>query len=328
MEDRPEATSDKIKSVGALSFKDLIDRSSKWDSKLNEVNLTDDEERRLKRLGLKIKYSVIDGRNKGHGYISSSSGYDKEKELKLVSYVARCFREGGVQPVVVSIDEFYRFYPVRLSLVRKTLTFDRIAENQQPEQDFAIILTGFTESAIFTQQILDQVPYQPNAGLDVSSERTQFGNDLLMFAARKLPSLIKKENGDLSAVLETIMKTGNFPEEDARLLLVTGLLLQDIQAWQDLWYEQKAWEGKKPKGTSLYIVAPKSFHDAMNRLNIHWGHIAVDYRYRAANSLGNADEPPLEDTDVETRYYKQGISGEEFQRRIGPILDRLKNMKV
>lgn len=301
------------------SFRYLLEQgnpeTSSWPfvQELKEVRIKDDEKNKLSRIGRQIEWT---DRNGGIGYLSSSAGHGRPKELLAAAYIASCFseREISTQPVVVSVDEFYRFTPGNSSLVSKTKLFNEVAEEQNPEQDFALILTGFTESDIFTQEVLEQVPTQNNAGLDLL-KRTEFGRELIYFAHKQLPLIIEQEKGDLGAVLKKIIGTQDGQEENARLLLVTGLLLQDMQAWQDLWYEGKQ------KGTPLYIVAPLSFHDAMNRLNLGWGHGGTDYSYRASCSLGNNNKPPFEDIELQN-YHEQGLSAEEFERRIKPLLER------
>lgn len=298
-----------------LKWGNLDTASCPFITELKRIELSEYEKKKLRIVGMKI---LLRKRNGGIGYLSSSSEHRRDKELKATLYITQCFREkdNPVQPIVVSIDEFYRFIPGNSSLVGKTQIFNEIAEKQNIEQDFALILSDFSGSNIFTQEILEQVPTQNNAGLDIR-EQTPFGNNLLEFATNQLPLLIKETKGDLNAVLRKIVGTEDW-QEDAKLLLVTGLLLQDRQTWQNLWYE------RKEKGTPLYIVAPMNFHDAMNRLNLSWGHGVIDYRYRASCSLGDKDEPPLEDEIELKNYHEQGLSLEEFKRRIEPILNQFK----
>lgn len=281
--------------------------------KVEDVELSEEEERRLQIIRRRI---IWQDKNKGIGYLSASARHEK----KAADFIARCFQERNVTPLVVPIDNFYKFIPGNPSLVSKTLIFNDMAQEMNPGEEFAIILTGFSDSKIFTQNVLDQVPTQENAGLNISAT-TPLGKDLMFFARKKLPLLIGTKKGDLNEVIREIVQTTDSPEEDVRLLLVTGLLLQDRQTWQSLWYEEKE------KGTPLYIVAPMSFHDAMNRLNMTWGHGGTDYSYRASSSLGNYDEPPLEDGVKLTNYLDQGTSAEEFQRKIEPILARLKKTR-
>lgn len=294
-----------------------LDRaSSAYVRQMRDLNLSEDEKRRLQSAG---KYILWSEENRGFGYLSSSVSHVREEEVRAARYIADCFKakESPVQPIVVLVDDFYHFIPGNPSLVSKTQIFDEIATEQQPSQDFAIILSGFTESRIFTQSTLKQVPYQGNAGIE-PGKTTQFGNELLDFATKRLQSLIEENNGNLDVVLKQMSEAGNFPEDHVRLLLATSLLLQDMQKWQNLWYESRI------KGTPLYIVAPMSFHDAMNRLNFGWGHGGLDYRYRASNSLGNNDKPPLENNVVTEEYYSQGLPSDDFQRKVGPILEKFK----
>jgi hypothetical protein len=280
---------------------------------LKEIKLSDDERYKLEIVGMRILLQDV---NKGIGYLSSSSGYNREKELKAAYYIAKCFskKNNPAQPVIVTIDGFYRFVPGNLSLVGKTLIFNEVATQQSPGRDFALILTDFTGSNIFTQKILEQIPTQDNAGLNIY-KITPFGEKLLKFAKKQLPLLMVQEKGDLNAVLKRIIGGGDVQEENAKLLLATGLLLQDCQTWQNLWYESRG------KGTPLYIVAPMIFHDAMNRLNLSWGHGAIDYNYRANCSFGAHNEPLFEDK-VELRIYsEQGLRAKEFEERIGPLLE-------
>jgi len=258
-------------------------------------------------------------RNTGIGYLSASADHDRRKELSATKYIAGAFetRKVKTKPLIIPIDSFYKFMPSTASLVTKTERFNEIAAGQDPQQNYAIILSDFTESNVFTQEVLEQVPTQRNAGLD-SLSNTEFGVKLLDFSRKELPIIIEQANGDLRTVISVI---GGEQERDAKLLLATGLLLQDAQRWQGLWYEGRE------KGTPLYIVAPFSFHNAMNRLNFDWGHGATDYRYRASNSLGNYDDPvfgegKVESQDYQYYYHKQGLSQEEFRRRVEPILKK------
>ena len=218
------------------------------------------------------------------------------------------------------IDNFYKFIAEDPSIVMKTRYFREIAEQQNPNQDHAIILTGFTDSKIFAPSIIDKVPTQKNAGLELRQE-TEFGKKLFEFARKKLPKIIKEKNGNLEEVLNYLRNEGKFIEEDAQLLLVTCLLLVDAQNWQNLTSEHE-----REIHTALYIVAPQPFHNAINRLNESWGHGMTEYSYRASLSLGANGTSPLEDEQKDNikpgHMLKQGLSAEEFQRRIENILDK------
>ena len=267
------------------------------------------------RLRIPIRRIKRTNRNAGIGYLSASANHDRQKEMLATKCIADAFetREAKIKPLIIPIDSFYKFIPSTASLVTKIQTFDEIARRQDSQQNYVFILSDFTESNVFTQEILEQVPTQINAGLELFSN-TEFGRKLLDFSQKELPVIIERENGDLRTVINVV---GGGQERDTRLLLAIGLLLQDIQRWQGLSYEGRE------KGTPLYIVAPFSFHNAMNRLNFEWGHGATDYRYRASSSLGNFDDPVFGEVgsqDFNTIYHKQGLSQEEFRRRVEPIL--------
>lgn len=298
---------------GLLKQGNLETSSLSFVQELNTVEIQDNDNARLSKIGILIE---CQDRNAGVGYLSSSAKHDRQKELLTTAYVARCFREREIEtlPLIVPVDQFYHFAQGNLSLVLKTSIFNEIAKEQNPGQNYALILTGFTDSDIFTQKVLEQVPTQDNAGLDIS-RKTEFGKELIDFARNQLPLIIEQEKGDLNAVLKRIIGTREGQDNNARLFLVTCLLLQDIQMWQNLWYESKG------KGTPLYIVAPLYFHDAMNRLNYGWGQGVVDYRYKASCSLGDHREPPLEEEIVLQSYHEQGLPAEEFKRRIKPLLE-------
>lgn len=270
----------------------------------------------LRRMSLQL---IWPKRNAGFGYASSSSKGDVRLERVVTGHVARSFlkREVPPRPIIVPIDRFYTFLPEYPSIVKKVLRFDSLANIQNPGEDFAIVLTGFSDSFIFTEKILQQIPTQNHA-----MRQGGFSEKLDIFARNKLPELLDKTHGDFRSTVKSMQEKTGAHEEDVKLLIATGLLLQDRQMWQDLWYE------RRKRGTMLYIVAPRSFHDAMNRLNESWGHGAIDYHYRASCSLGANNEPPLESDSEKTPQphpHDQGISSEEFQKRVGPILSQLDN---
>lgn len=259
-------------------------------------------------------------RNIGFGYISSSSTYDRNKEHMVTKYIADCFKnkENPAEPVIVKIDDFYKFFPGNPSIVGKVRIFDCIVQEQNSKKNYAIIITDFTGSKIFTEEIINQVPYQENAGLD-PFQPTDLGKCLYHFAMYDvvLAKMLENKKGDLGAVLDHIVDISKCPREDAQLLLVVSLLMQDKINWQNLAYE---WT---EKGTPLYIVAPMNFHDAMRRLNLQAIGTGDEYHFRASISYGAYHMPPLEDNVEIKEYYTQGLSHEEFEKRIKPILDKI-----
>jgi len=260
-------------------------------------------------------------KNKGHGYLGYSVDHDREKEAVATALVASCFlnREVKTQPIIVPIDDFYRFYPALASLVAKTKTFD--ADVIGSKTDYSIILSGFSLSTVLRQDYLEQIPHQNNADLNLSLEG-EFGKKFMGFAY-EISEKFSQFEGNINQVLESLVKGKQEKIGSAKLLLATSLLLQDKQRWQDLWYESKG------KGTSLYIVAPMSFHDAMNRLNLCWGHGALDYSHRA--SLGNNMVPLFGSVASENadpfgldaelpNYENQGFSLAEFRQKVEEFL--------
>ena len=284
---------------------------------LKNIKLSDKEKARFLQINLRINLQTDSGI---FGYLSSSTDYDREKELKSATFVARCFtqkEDACVKPVVVPIDNFFQFIPEETSLVIKTESFRRMNHIKDPNQDYALILTGFTDSTIFTEDVVKQVPTQENAGLKFLQE-TDFGKKLYSFAkGLKLKKIIENNNGDLKKTLEYLTDNGQFSKEDAQLLLVTSLLLADAQNWQNLIFKQE-----RQIHTALYIVAPQPFHNAMIRLNLNWGNGEDEYSYRAIGSLGATLLENDKQKNQMGRHLKGGLSAEEFERKIAPILNR------
>ena len=248
--------------------------------------------------------------NGGIGYFASSTSVDLEKESLSVAIVVNYFRKksSSIKPLVIPVDDFYLYHLENTSLVVKTKKFNDVIKNSG--KDYVIILSGFSQSIIFSQSTLEDIPSQYEAQV-YGSKLNNFGNKLMKFSDAMNRMFLEKKSID--NVLNHVSKEGAHTN-DAKLLLATSLLLQDCQKWQSLWYEGEE------KGTSLYIVAPASFHDAMNRLNIFWGHSLGDYNYRASCSLGNNNEPLFCENYQSTNYTKQGLSSKEFKLRVEHLL--------
>jgi len=267
-------------------------------------------------------------RNTGLGYAATSETHDREKELLLTAYIAKAFKERAFDhetiPVVVPIDEFYRFIPGNSSLVMKTRLFNEFSEKEFPGKNFVIILSGFSDSIIFTKSVLEKIPFQTNAGLGLLFNRDdvhpEVGQNLLKFSDSTFALMMERLNGDLKAVLAEVMTLASTKdEESAKLIIAMCLILHDCQAWQSLWCESGG------QGTPLYVVAPASYHHAVNRFNFSCGHGAVDYHYRCM--LGVCDEPVFEpepegELDI-VPYPNQGPSAEDYESRVGTILKAL-----
>lgn len=261
----------------------------------------------LKRVSRAIRFAGE--RNGGFGYCSTEDADSADAEAIVVDLIVGAFRDRNIIPIKIDIDVFYGYAPRILSIVEKIRHFDTERQERGLPNRYAIVLTGFGESILFPTQALQSIPVQENAGLGIL-KNTEFGK-LLSHTSNMLVYAIE-QHGSLNALLEhTCSRFG----EDGNLFLATCLLLQDRQTWQELWYEWTGSEG----GTSLFIVAPPCFHDAMNRLNLSWGHGHTDYAYRA--TLGRSDQALSKDGEEPEPYHKQGLSSEEFERRMRPILN-------
>jgi hypothetical protein len=279
---------------------------------------------------------------RGFGYLSTSVHNSAELEKLWTAVIAGAFVKAGFEPVIVLVDEYLEYGKGGMSpsfSARPISLTDAgfvIGKSGKPH---AVVLTGFSQSKIFTDQTLAAIPSQCAAfpgslgegHATVPENNETFQTKFSDFLYGGLKHLLETNQGLESAVQSLAAITN---ENDARLLLGTALLLQDAQAWQSLWYESK-----KGGGVPLYIVAPQSFHDSMNRLNVSWGHGPMDYRYRAANSLRAQDYPMFDIRDGRLLFEKdfieeslnsppgsfinRGLDAENFQNRVGPLLDSL-----
>lgn len=255
----------------------------------------------------------------GFGYMAPSFNNSKEDDILASALVSRLFKEGGMktEPIIVPVDLFYAYHPDVLSLVNKMRIFDeRIGQKER----LSLILTDFSDSEIFTDDVLNKIPNQDELGLGIYKDGGEFARKIMSQDIRyKIGGILENEKS-IGGTLQRLSEVGN--PESVRLLLSTILLLSDLQMWQSLWY------GGKKNGTPLYIVGPAIFHHAMNRLNLCWGYGGIDYHYRASNSLGALDEP-LFDREVEMpSYYEVGLSKDEFRRIIEPVLAKLYKTKI
>lgn len=131
---------------------------------------------------------------------------------------------------------------------------------------------------------MSDIPYQGNAGLRIySQEGTETGKKFSDFRYKMFSDIFAKSN-DMNAVIATI--TDRVPEyerrtSDARLLIASATLAC-LTNWQALWNEEgySDW-------IPLYVIGPKSFHDAINRISYGDAHNSFDYDYRAMNFGAN-----------------------------------------
>ncbi len=239
----------------------------------------------------------------GHGYLASSLKSDFESEVLWTSVVVNAFSNAGFQSVIFPIDDFYSYLPKVSGICQKLscLTQDKLAT--EPQSKYAVILSDFSSSQVFTDNTLKLVPFQNNA------ESFEFKN-----RAKYICPLIGR-TGSLELSLSEITNMLGDSEEhkqNAQLLLCCSLLLDDAEAWQSLWYESQG-----NKGIPLFIVAPKLYHDAVNRLNYFCGHGVMDYEYRAGNKLGAHKVPIFDVVDgiVKTKkYFLELESNQMFER--------------
>lgn len=274
----------------------------------------------------------ISGSPRGFGHVASSFEHNKSMETLWAAIIARAFMESELKfhPIVIPIDEYYRFLPSYLSIVGKTTEISRNKMCDASGRPYAIILSGFTDSVMFKHDVLQEMPVQHEIyGCKVTGRKPMAMIQAFeKFCESTSTRIFEDNNGSAKSALEMLATAGK--KDDAALLLCSALLLQDSQRWQNLWYEQK-------QGIPLYIVAPFHFHQAMTRMNAAWGwgHTPSEYNYRAGCSLGDYWFPPInvvdgrikgmmEYSEEETRelIYKKNINGAEFEARIKPILDK------
>ena len=268
----------------------------------------------------------------GFGYVASSFEHNKSMETLWAAIIAKAFidSELNFNPVVMPIDEYYQFMPSYLSIVGKTTEISRRKMRDNSGRPYTFVLTGFTDSAIFRQDVLEMIPNQYEIYGDSVTGRKPISvvKEFEEFSRYTTAELFVNNKGNLKGVIEALSNYGK--KDDAELLLCSTLLLHDQQMWQSLGYG-----GCKEEGVPLYIVAPFEFHEAMNRMNISWGHCPLDYNYRAHHSLRANGYPPISVIDGKLKqeieyleekkpelFYKKGIKGEEFETRIKPFLDK------
>ncbi|MDD4617153.1 MAG: hypothetical protein PHW76_08610 [Alphaproteobacteria bacterium] len=268
----------------------------------------------------------------GFGYASSNENGGSDKEALISSFIVSAFKASGmkVEPLLLSVVDYYSYQPEKLSLVGKTksITREEFKENGKPQH--AIVLSDFSNSDLFSARVMTEIPCQDALGLAYNccdEKLKSFGERLRAFSYEQLP-LIVEENGGINQTVATLSEATSATSEDERhdlkMLLATSLLLQDRQMWQDLWYETGT-------GVPLFIVAPKCFHDAMNRVNLAWGHGSVDYHYRAGNSLEASDASLFEGIEPAKEkiipYREQGMNATQVMARLEPMLARLEKAR-
>ena len=273
--------------------------------------------------------------HKGVGYWASSLGADPAKELLISALAVRCLKEANLEPLVIPLDDFLVYPPqTESSFVARSANFDEDTNRHSSSTQFALVISGFCSSTLLPDDLLRLIPSQEEAGL--WREVSECGGLLGLFAQ----NLWRFENragprAGLKCVQEIVQNESGVTSADVKLLYATALLLQDRNTWQRLWYE------RSKKGTPLMIVAPSSFHQAMNRLNRDWGKGGPDYQYRCCCSLGALDMPVFEElgreiltggqltglwTAHDPRVVQNGLSRQQFEIRVMPILRKLERL--
>lgn len=166
------------------------------------------------------RYFVRKYKNAGHSCISYALEHDAEKEARVTALMATIFENAGRIPLFIPIDTVYQYCPGNAGLVRKIE-----ATNQEIEDvsRYVVILSGFAESAVFTPQVLADVPNQFNSGLNQESPHKDFGKKLSNYAHWEVGRLLFDHQGYLPSVLDSMNKNSRnremqTPDEDARLL--------------------------------------------------------------------------------------------------------------
>lgn len=323
-EQGPRHDREKRETDGSLSIESLIEQgepsTSDWSFVRDLASVTPDWDiKNDETLRLLYRRLAIRPRNAGVGYASASVENDRAKELRAAAFVrwSLAQRARAIESVVLPVDQLYRFDLDQDGLVGKLFSFNDQLKEHALDPKYAFVVTDFADSIVFDDQTLANIPHQEAAGLKHGAF-TKLGDVLYNFGRRGVSELLKESKGDLRTTLDTMMDRSRASEADAKLLLATSLLLQDEQRWQDPWYEHAPGDQ-----TSLFVVGPKSFHDAMNRLNDYWGHGTHDYAYRSANSLGNFDAPLFDEEPPVVIYKDQGPDSETFSARIEPVLRTL-----
>ena len=167
--------------------------------------------------------------NYGFGYLSSSSKHDFDKEAFCAAVVAGALKTTGAQPLVVPIDKFYSYMTYNCSLVAKA----RFFADQEVIDRPAIVLSGFTQSAIYTEEVLRQIPHQYNIAesSDVfQAEFEKFAQGIHRFF---------KENVSVEQTLDWILKGHALEQQEgAQLLLAAALIWANQEAFQPLSYRK------------------------------------------------------------------------------------------
>ncbi len=303
--------------------------SKKILNELNNLDATISELKPLKNFESlqtvvsELEFMLFNNRkNSGYGYISTSPNFDEKTELFWTALTYKCFSAGNsFQPLIIKIDDFYDYAPQNNSLILKT----RILLDEIGRDKYALILSGFTSSKIFKENLLKQLPTYRKLALknqgkqfnpdEDPDELTEFAQDFRQFNT-KLSELIAKHK-DIRLVRSELSKF--LSTEDAELLIISNLLMANTD-WQALWFDINI---------PTVIVAPYEFNHAMARMDQYYDYSPFDYVIRARFKYDpvfwfEENEPKIVD-EFKTRNVYEGGDQEAYKERIEVALSKVTN---
>jgi len=304
---------------------DVVEALNDLDTKITEMSLGKVTGYNTKVVEYIVSPVEWTSRVGGFGFLSvSDHNYTEEVIWTAIAVKAFQGSDANLHPLVVSIDDFYSFLSGQPSLPMKTQFFSDENLRDDHQRPYAIILSDFSSSGIFTRDNLEEIPLQKTLGLGPFYKPTDLGQRFFQFAKYEIPRMLE-EHKTIEGVVNIMSQ--NSDEEDVKYLMCSSLLL-DPGNWQSLWYESR-------EGVPLYVVAPIVFHSAVDNLNEFLGHGQNDYSYRARNSLGGNKQPGFSIVDGQLKTHDdlaleavqrldqpQHISLEGFEDRVGKIINQ------
>lgn len=251
--------------------------------------------------------------NGGYGFLAPSFGFDKDADLAAVAAMGKAIQESGKRPLVLSFDEFYlRLGRKQSSIVGKVKVLKQLLATEQ--EPYSLLVGGMSQSTFFIEEALRDVPSQQMLTDWLKKEtehRPAFTTCSASVSELFFQVTPQSYNEDVTHYLASLSSV------DRSLLFSTLILSQDVQSWQDLW-----WQGCSKKGPMLFMVAPTVFHAAMLRLNQSHGHGPEDYLRRTTYT--SSIFTPKDDSDPPE--LPKGVSSEEFHKRVGTHIVELAKM--
>ena len=281
----------------------------------------------------------------GIGYLTSSLHHNENVEAYWTAKVAKTLIDSGRHPLIISVDEAYLTSQATSVIVmaQKLTKLGYVKDSNG--RNYVIVITGVSRSVLFTENILRQIPSREHLESSLAAEpyfRALNGtlalNQSQVFFGKSMAENITK----LAQLVK--QKTGTSPDSECIKLWLQFYILNHDVDWQSLWYEYTDNSGL---GVPVYIVAPESFHSAIDRMHDNWTKSPHDYRYRSSHSLGGNIMPAIDSIDEKVmlsgelleylrpkqgdtpesskllNYPRRGISPQEFKRRTQHIVDAL-----